>query len=90
MSKSKENDNGRYFEYLVSKELEEKFKLVLTERAKAGLFMSFQSPPSISGLTNYKIVQHRTSDVKKYKQITVKFLGMILSITAIIMIMKIL
>ena len=35
MSKSKENDNGRYFEYLVSKELEEKFKLVLTERAKA-------------------------------------------------------
>ncbi len=35
MSKSKENDNGRYFEYLISKELEEKFKLVLTERAKA-------------------------------------------------------
>ena len=35
MSNSKENDNGRYFEYLISKELEEKFKLVLTERAKA-------------------------------------------------------
>ena len=35
MSNSKENDNGRYFEYLVSKDLEEKFKLVLTERAKA-------------------------------------------------------
>tara|TARA_Y100000590_G_C15399318_1_gene893162 strand:- start:118 stop:801 length:684 start_codon:yes stop_codon:yes gene_type:complete len=44
------------------------FKMDVTERAKAGLFMSFQSPPSISGLTNYKIVQHRTSDVKKYKQ----------------------
>ena len=43
-------------------------KMDVTERAKAGLFMSFQSPPSISGLTNYKIVQHRTSDVKKYKQ----------------------
>ncbi len=40
----------------------------VTERAKAGLFMSFQSPPSIPGVTNYKLVQHRTSDVKKYKQ----------------------
>tara|TARA_B100000700_G_scaffold302066_1_gene371983 strand:- start:1129 stop:1812 length:684 start_codon:yes stop_codon:yes gene_type:complete len=39
----------------------------VTERAKAGLFMSFQSPPSIPGITNYKLVQHNTSDIKKYK-----------------------
>jgi Fe-S cluster assembly ATP-binding protein len=40
----------------------------ITERAKAGLFMSFQSPPSIPGITNYKLVQHYSTEVQKYKQ----------------------
>lgn len=40
----------------------------VTERAKAGLFMSFQSPPSIPGITNYKLVQHYSTEVQKYKQ----------------------
>tara|TARA_Y100001937_G_C7119322_1_gene331797 strand:+ start:263 stop:946 length:684 start_codon:yes stop_codon:yes gene_type:complete len=40
----------------------------VSERARAGLFMSFQSPPSIPGLTNYRLVQHYSTDVKKYKE----------------------
>ena len=40
----------------------------VTERAKAGLFLSFQSPPSIPGITNYKLVQHYSTAVKKYKK----------------------
>jgi len=32
------------------------------------LFMSFQSPPSIPGITNYKLVQHYSTEVQKYKQ----------------------
>lgn len=34
MSKSKENDNGRYFEYLITKRLVESYKVSLTNRAK--------------------------------------------------------
>ena len=33
MSKSKENDNGRYFEYLVASRLVESYKVSLTNRA---------------------------------------------------------
>ena len=32
---SRPNDNGRFFEYLVTRELVEKFNLKLTERAEA-------------------------------------------------------
>ena len=39
----------------------------VTERSKAGLFLSFQSPPSIPGITNYKLVEHYSTAVKKYK-----------------------
>ena len=35
MSNSKENDNGRYFEYLISKELEEKFGVSASAAAVA-------------------------------------------------------
>jgi hypothetical protein len=34
MSKSKQNDNGRYFEFLITKQLHEVHHLQLTERAK--------------------------------------------------------
>lgn len=34
VSKSKENDNGRYFEYLIAKRLVESYKVLLTDRAK--------------------------------------------------------
>ena len=34
MSKSKQNDNGRYFEFLITKKLHEDHHLQLTERAK--------------------------------------------------------
>ena len=34
MTKSKENDNGRYFEYLVAKKLVESYKVSLTDRAE--------------------------------------------------------
>ena len=34
MTKSKENDNGRYFEFLLTQKLIEKFKVQLTSRAK--------------------------------------------------------
>ena len=33
MSESKENDNGRYFEYLITKNLKDMFNIALTERA---------------------------------------------------------
>ena len=34
MTKSKENDQGRYFEYLVSKKIQNKYKVSLTKRAQ--------------------------------------------------------
>ena len=34
MSKSKENDNGRYFEYLVTKKIHDLFDVSLTKRAE--------------------------------------------------------
>jgi len=43
-------------------------EMEVSERAKAGLFMSFQSPPSIPGITNYKLVQHYSTEVQKYKK----------------------
>mgnify|MGYP001166589315 FL=1 len=46
---------------------EDILSMSVTERAKAGLFLSFQSPPSIPGITNYKLVQHYSTEVKKYK-----------------------
>ena len=46
---------------------EDVLSMSVTERAKAGLFLSFQSPPSIPGITNYKLVEHYSTAVKKYK-----------------------
>ncbi len=46
---------------------EDVLSMSVTERSKAGLFLSFQSPPSIPGITNYKLVEHYSTAVKKYK-----------------------
>ena len=40
--------------------------LDVTERAKAGLFMTFQSPPSIPGITNFKLVSQFSKQYEKY------------------------
>ena len=40
--------------------------LDVTERAKEGLFMSFQSPPSIPGITNYKLISQFSKQYEKY------------------------
>ena len=40
--------------------------LDVTERANSGLFMSFQSPPSIPGITNYKLVSQFSKQYEKY------------------------
>ena len=47
---------------------EDILEMEVSERAKAGLFMSFQSPPSIPGITNYRLVQHYSTEVQKYKK----------------------
>ena len=39
----------------------------VTERAKAGIFMSFQAPPSIPGVTNFKLVNQFSNAFKQYK-----------------------
>jgi Fe-S cluster assembly ATP-binding protein len=40
--------------------------LDVTERANEGLFMSFQSPPSIPGITNYKLISQFSTEYKQY------------------------
>jgi Fe-S cluster assembly ATP-binding protein len=40
--------------------------LDVTERAKAGVFMTFQSPPSIPGITNYKLISQFSKQYEKY------------------------
>ena len=45
---------------------QEMLDLDVTERAKAGLFMTFQSPPSIPGITNFKLVSQFSKQYEKY------------------------
>ena len=40
--------------------------LDVTERAKAGVFMTFQSPPSIPGITNFKLVSQFSKQYERY------------------------
>tara|TARA_A100001011_G_scaffold369063_1_gene424010 strand:- start:1629 stop:2315 length:687 start_codon:yes stop_codon:yes gene_type:complete len=47
-------------------EEQEMLDLDVTERAKAGLFMTFQSPPSIPGITNFKLVSQFSKQYEKY------------------------
>ncbi|MBT64766.1 MAG: Fe-S cluster assembly ATPase SufC [Puniceicoccaceae bacterium] len=44
----------------------ELLELDVTERAKEGVFMSFQSPPSIPGITNYKLLSQFSKQYEKY------------------------
>ncbi len=44
----------------------ELLELDVTERAKAGVFMTFQSPPSIPGITNFKLVSQFSKQYERY------------------------